>query len=120
MVMGVHFLHSFFAEKDILVHLKTHSIMETREKLRLSQIFPPHHRCYTRLRLHETCNELHHLRGGGANETQTPILSSLSAVNPGARRDFTVVFFSSSFFSSTRVVHTVEETSGDGYANDPL
>lgn len=95
--------------------------METREKLRLSQIFPPHHRRHTRLRLHETCNELHHLCGGGANETQTPILSSLSAVNPGARRDFTVVFFSSSsFFSSTRVVHTVEETSGDGYANDPL
>lgn len=72
--------------------------METREKLRLSQIFPPHHRRHTRLRLHETCNELHHLRGGGANETQTPILSSLSAVNPGARRDFTVVFFFFFFF----------------------
>lgn len=65
------------------------------------------------------CNELHHLqwwrRERNAN---SDTLSSLSAVNPGARRDFTVGFFF--FFLSTRVIHGAEETSGDGYANDPL
>lgn len=80
------------------------------EKLRLSTI--------TNISAsHEMCNEL---RGGRRERNaNSDTLSSLSAVvNPGARRDSTRWFFF--FFSPPRVVHTVEETSGDGYGNDPL